>query len=144
MSATASLRTVRCSPIAQGSLWGAWLFPWWPSWARKQARGYQLTMGSLLALSVVFFLIAFAVSKERIQPDAHQKTSVGRDLGDLVANGPWITLFLVTVFYFTALLIRGNVMLPYFENCAGNRILFSWFNGFGLIALLSAWPVPLR
>ncbi len=102
----------------------------------NNARGYQLTMGSLLALSVVFFLIAFAVSKERIQPDLHQKTSVGRDLRDLVGNGPWITLFLVTVFYFSALLIRGNVMLPYFENCAGNRILFSWFNGFGLIALL--------
>ena len=65
-----------------------------------------------------------------------QKTSVRRDLGDLIHNGPWIALFLVTVFYFTALLIRGNVMLPYFENCAGNRMLFSWFNGFGLIALL--------
>jgi GPH family glycoside/pentoside/hexuronide:cation symporter len=102
----------------------------------NSALGYQLTMGSFLALSVVFFLIAFAVSKERIQPDARQKSSVLVDLGDLVRNGPWITLFLVTVFYFTALLIRGNIMLPYFENLAGNRILFSWFNGFGLIALL--------
>jgi len=102
----------------------------------NSALGYQLTMGSFLAFSVVLFLIAFAVSKERIQPDVRQKTSVARDLGDLVGNGPWITLFLVTVFYFTALLIRGNVMLPYFENCAGNKILFSWFNGFGLIALL--------
>ena len=102
----------------------------------NSARGYQLTMGIFLGLSVIFFLIAFAVSKERIQPDVHQKTSVARDLGDLVRNGPWIALFLVTVFYFTALLIRGNVMLPYFENCSGNRLLFSWFNGFGLTALL--------
>jgi Na+/melibiose symporter-like transporter len=59
-----------------------------------------------------------------------------RDLGDLIHNGPWIALFMATVFYFTALLIRGNVMLPYFENCAGNRMYFSWFNGFGLVALL--------
>ncbi|MGA2216863.1 MAG: MFS transporter [Terracidiphilus sp.] len=102
----------------------------------NNALGYQLTMGSFLAFSVVLFLIAFAVSKERIQPDARQKSSVLVDLGDLVRNGPWITLFLVTIFYFTALLIRGNIMLPYFENLAGNRILFSWFNGFGLIALL--------
>ena len=100
------------------------------------ARGYQLTMGTFLALSIVFFLIAFAVSKERIQPDARQQTSVLRDLSDLMRNGPWITLFLITVCYFTALLIRGNVMLPYFENCAGNKLLFSWFNGFGLISLL--------
>ena len=103
----------------------------------NSARGYQLTMGSFLSLSIVLFLIAFAVTKERIQPDARQQTSVGGDLRDLMHNGPWVTLFLVTVFYFTALLIRGNVMLPYFENCAGNRLIFSWFNGFGLISLLA-------
>jgi GPH family glycoside/pentoside/hexuronide:cation symporter len=102
----------------------------------SSALGYQLTMGIFLSLSVFFFLIAFAASKERIQPDPRQKTSVIGDLGDLVRNGPWVTLFLVTVFYFTGLLIRGNVMLPYFENCSGNRLLFSWFNGFGLISLL--------
>jgi sugar (glycoside-pentoside-hexuronide) transporter len=104
--------------------------------AGDSAKGYQLTMGSFLALSIIFFLVAFAVSKERIQPDASQKSSVTRDLSDLVRNRPWVMLFLVTVFYFSALLIRGNVMLPYFENLAGNRLLFSWFNGFGLIALL--------
>jgi Na+/melibiose symporter-like transporter len=27
-------------------------------------------------------------------------------------------------------------MLPYFKYCAGNEHLFSWFNGFGLIALI--------
>jgi Na+/melibiose symporter-like transporter len=27
-------------------------------------------------------------------------------------------------------------MLPYFQYCAGNQIIFSWFNGFGLTALL--------
>ena len=85
------------------------------------ARGYQLTMGSFLALSIVLFLIAFSVSKERIQPPPQQKTSVGRDLADLMKNGPWIALFLTTVFYFTALLIRNNPMIAYFENCAGNR-----------------------
>ena len=101
------------------------------------AKGYQLTMGSFLALSVIFFLIAFGVSKERIQPDASQKTSVGRDLNDLVRNFPWVMLFLATVFYFTALLVRGNIMLPYFENLSGNRLLFSYFNGCGLVAVLT-------
>jgi len=28
------------------------------------------------------------------------------------------------------------LMLPYFKYCAGNQLLFSWFNGFGLTALL--------
>lgn len=102
----------------------------------SNARGYQLTMGIFLSISVVFFLIAFAVTKERIQPDPKQKSSVRQDLADLMKNTPWIILFLVTTFYFIALMIRGSVMLPYFKYCAGNPILFSWFNGFGLTALL--------
>ena len=102
----------------------------------NSARGYQLTMGSFLSVSVVLFLIAFAVSKERIQPDPQQQTSVKQDLADLLRNGPWIALFLVTTFYFIALMIRGNVMLYYFTYCAGNQILFSWFNCYGLTALL--------
>ena len=102
----------------------------------SSARGYQLTMGSFCCVSVVFLLIAFAVTKERIQPDPKQESSVLRDLGDLMKNGPWIALFLTTTFYFIGLMIRGSIMLPYFKYCAGKSILFSWFNGFGLIALL--------
>ncbi|MDR3718691.1 MAG: MFS transporter [Bryobacteraceae bacterium] len=100
------------------------------------AKGYQLTMGLFSALCVVFFIITFATTKERIQPDPRQKTSLGLDLKDLIKNGPWVALFLVTLFYFTAISIRGGVMLPYFKYCAGNEHLFSWFNGFGLTALL--------
>ena len=104
--------------------------------AGNNARGYQLTMGIFLAISVVMFLISFAVTKERIQPDPQQDSSVLQDLSDLMRNGPWITLFLVTTCYFTALMIRGSVMLPYFIYCAGHKMLFSWFNGFGLASLL--------
>jgi len=102
----------------------------------NNARGYQLTMGIFLVASVVMFLIAFAVSKERIQPDPKQEASVTKDLSDLLKNGPWIALFLATTFYFIGLMIRGSVMLPYFKYCANNAIIFSWFNGFGLTALL--------
>jgi glycoside/pentoside/hexuronide:cation symporter, GPH family len=100
------------------------------------ARGYQYTMGILSGLSVIFFIIAFFATKERIQPDPHQKSSLTQDLADLFQNRPWIILFLATLFYFTAIVIRGNVMLPYFRFVAGNVDLFAWFNGFGLVALL--------
>ncbi len=103
----------------------------------NDARGYQLTMGFLSLLSIAFFVITFFVTKERIQPDPQQKTSLGQDLADLLKSRPWVVLFLVTLFYFTAILIRGNVMLPYFRFVAGNATLFSWFNGFGLASLLA-------
>jgi len=102
----------------------------------NDARGYQYTMGLLSALSVVFFLVAFAVTRERIQPDPQQKSSLGRDLSDLFRNRPWVMLFLATLFYFAAIVVRGNVMLPYFRFVAGDVDLFSWFNGFGLASLL--------
>ena len=102
----------------------------------NDALGYQLTMGLLSGLSVVFFVIAFLTTKERIQPDPQQHSSFKQDLSDLFQNRPWIVLFLATLFYFTAILIRGNVMLPYFRFVAGNVDLYAWFNGFGLASLL--------
>ena len=101
------------------------------------ARGYQYTMGLLSALSVVFFIVAFFSTKERIQPDPQQKSSLSQDLSDLFKNRPWVVLFLATLFYFAAIVIRGNVMLPYFRFIPGNVDLYSWFNGFGLAALLA-------
>ena len=102
----------------------------------NSARGYQLTMGLLSILSVVFFVISFFVTKERIQPDPQQKTSLGQDFSDLFSNRAWVALFLVTLFYFSAIVVRGSVMLPYFRFVAGHANLFAWFNGFGLAALL--------
>ena len=102
----------------------------------NNARGFQMTMGLFSIVSAVLFVIAFAVSKERIEPDPQQEPSVKRDLGDLMKNGPFIALFLATTLYFAALVIRGSLMLPYFKYCSGNEFIFSWFNGFGLIALL--------
>ena len=100
------------------------------------ARGYQLTMGLLSVLSVIFFIVSFFVTKERIQPDPQQQTSLGQDISDLFTNRAWVVLFLVTLFYFSAIVVRGNVMLPYFRFVSGNANLFAWFNGFGLAALL--------
>ena len=102
----------------------------------NSARGYQLTMGALSVLSVIFFVITFFTTKERIQPDPQQQSSLGQDLSDVFSNRPWIALFLVTLFYFAAILVRGNVMLPYFRFVAGHVNLFAWFNGFGLGSLL--------
>jgi GPH family glycoside/pentoside/hexuronide:cation symporter len=102
----------------------------------NDARGYQLTMGLLSLVSVVFFIITFFVTKERIQPDPQQKSSLTQSLSDLFQNRPWVVLFLVTLFYFAAILVRGNVMPSYFRYVVGDVKLYAWFNGFGLAALL--------
>ncbi|MGA3025001.1 MAG: MFS transporter [Bryobacteraceae bacterium] len=110
----------------------------------NSAKGYQWTLGLFAALCVVMFLIAFASTKERIQPDPSQKSSMTQDLADLVGNGPWIALFLATLCYFAAIAMRSGVMLPFFKYNAGNTALFSWFNGFGLTSLLVGVTVSTK
>jgi len=100
------------------------------------ARGYEYTMGLLMLIAMVLFVVAFLTTKERIQPDPKQKTSLKQDMADLFANKPWAILFLVTLFYFAALCMRGNAMFAYCSLFQGDVNLFPWMNGFGLISLL--------
>ena len=100
------------------------------------ARGYQYTMGILMLVAMVMFVVCFLTTKERILPDPKQKSSLTQDLADLFANKPWAILFLVTLFYFAALCIRGNAMFPYCKLFQGDENLFPLMNGFGLASLL--------
>lgn len=100
------------------------------------AKGYQWTMGVLSALAVVFFFITFATTKERVHPDPAQKSTIRQDFADLARNGPWIAIFLLTIFVFITLAMRGGVMLYYFKYYVGREDLFSIFNVFGLAATI--------
>jgi sugar (glycoside-pentoside-hexuronide) transporter len=102
----------------------------------NDALGYQLTMGLLSVVAAIFFVITFFTTKERVQPDPQQKTSLGQDLADLFGNKAFITLFLATLFYFTALLVRGNDIPAYFRFVVGDVSLFPWFQGVSLAGVL--------
>ena len=103
---------------------------------RQQRPRLPVDDGFFLAVSVVLFLIAFAVSKERIQPDPQQQT-----FGEAGSGRPDEERSVDRAFSGDDLLLHRaddprQLMLPYFKYCAGNQMLFSWFNGFGLTALL--------
>ena len=100
------------------------------------AKGYQVTMGIFSALAVVFFVITFATTRERVQPDPTQQNSVRQDFADLVRNGPWIAMFVLTIVLFITLAMRGGVMLYYFKYFVGREDLFSIFNVCGLGATI--------
>lgn len=100
------------------------------------AKGYQWTMGILSVLAVVFFFITFATTKERVHPDPSQKSTIRQDFADLAHNGPWIAIFLLTIFVFITLAMRGGVMLYYFKYYVGREDLFSFFNVAGLAATI--------
>ncbi len=98
------------------------------------ALGYQITMGIFATMCVILFIFCFAMTKERILPDPGHKSSIKQDFLDLTHNGPWITLFVATIFVFITLSLRGGVILYYFKYFVKREDLFSWFNGFALAA----------
>ena len=100
------------------------------------AKGYQYTMGIFSALAIVFFVITFLTTKERVRPDPSQQSSIRQDFADLTRNGPWIAMFFLTIFIFITLAMRGGVMLYYFKYYLGREDLFSVFNVFGLGATI--------
>lgn len=101
-----------------------------------QALGYQVTMGIFSALAIVFFVITFSTTKERIEPSPDQSPSIRRDFGDLLSNGPWLAMFVLTIVLFVTLAVRGGVVLYYFKYFIKNEDLFSYFNVGGTIATI--------
>ncbi len=114
----------------------------------NDAKGYQWTMGIFGALCVVLFLITFATTKERIGPDPAQQSSIAQDFADLVRNGPWINLFILTILVFVTLSMRGGVMLYYWRYYMQREDLFSLFNVLGLgstiVGILFSKPLAMR
>jgi glycoside/pentoside/hexuronide:cation symporter, GPH family len=102
----------------------------------NSAKGYQFTMGIFSALAVVLFLITFSTTKERIQPAPSQKATVKEHFGDLLKNGPWLTMFILTIILFITLAMRGSIVLYYFKYYVGKEDLFSLFNVFGTVATI--------
>jgi Na+/melibiose symporter-like transporter len=79
------------------------------------ARGYQITMGIFAALAILFFLITFLTTRERIVPPPQQKSSLKQDLSDLLHNRQWVLMFIVFLFMFIFLAMRNSILLYYFK-----------------------------
>ena len=114
----------------------------------NQAKGYQYTMIIFCSLAVIFFVITFLTTKERVKPDPKQKTSLKQDISDLTHNPAWITIFFLTVFIFIYLSLRGSVTLYYFTYYVKRADLFSLFNMLGmgvtLVGILFSKPLAVR
>ena len=79
------------------------------------AKGWQMTMGIYAIAAVLFFLITFLSTHERILPIAKEKISIKDDLKDLSKNVPWIMLFIVTILFILFVCIRMSVTTHYFK-----------------------------
>ena len=77
--------------------------------------GWQKTIMFYGGIAVVFFVLTFLMTKERVTPPPAQKTSVKRDLIDLWTNGPWIVLLFATLTMIMLVASRIGVTNYYFK-----------------------------
>ena len=119
-----------------------------------KAVGFKNTMTIFAIVGIVFFLITFLTTRERIVPKPEQKPSIGQDLKDLVKNKPWVVMLLLTILVFITLALKGGSYIYYFENYLNEPALAAFlenigFNGFieGLNSVLTGmgltefqWP----
>ena len=95
-------------------------------------KGWSMTIGVFAIICVVFFLITFFSVKERVKPDPKQKSSPRRDLVGLLKTGPWVTMFITTLFVFITLAMWGSGMFYYFTYYVDKDALFNFLQSMGL------------
>jgi GPH family glycoside/pentoside/hexuronide:cation symporter len=78
-------------------------------------HGYMITVGLFSVVAILMFLGTFATTRERVVPDASQKTSSKQDLIDLLHNWPWLLLCALGILQVFFVAIRGASMIYYFK-----------------------------
>jgi GPH family glycoside/pentoside/hexuronide:cation symporter len=86
-----------------------------PEGVNSDALGYQYTFYILAFLLVVFSLIAFASTKERIKPPKSQKANIKAELRDLIQNRAWVIMLIVGFLWVTYNSIRQGAAPYYFK-----------------------------
>ncbi|HEX3745581.1 MAG TPA: MFS transporter [Bryobacteraceae bacterium] len=96
------------------------------------AKGWQMTMGLWASICVVLFVITFLTTRERIQPDPKQKSDARKDFSTLLATGPWVAMFILTLAHFAVLAMRGGTLSYYFQYYVNHDRLFDLLTTVGL------------
>lgn len=101
--------------------------------------GYQYTFYVLAIVLVIFSLIAFSTTKERIKPAKTQKANFKAEIRDLIKNRPWVVMLIVGFLWVTFNSIRQGAAPYYFKWYFGREQLVGYFF-FGVIlaSMLSA------
>lgn len=108
------------------------------------AYGWRMTMSIWAVLCVVLFAITFATTHERIAPVAQTKSSAKQDFRDLLKNGPWVVMFIMTLVHFAIMSFRGGALYNYYHQYADKGAMFDFLDKLGLTAppLLPGEPKP--
>jgi GPH family glycoside/pentoside/hexuronide:cation symporter len=80
-----------------------------------KAAGFKIVMTFFAVTGVIFFIITFLTTRERILPVQDKKSSVTQDLKDLSKNRPWVIMLFLTILVFITLALKGGMYIYYFK-----------------------------
>lgn len=110
----------------------------------NDAHGWQVSFIIYGIAAILFFLITFSGTKERVQPPKNQQSSVKKDLYELVTNKPWLILLATTITFILFVAVRSSVTVHYFKYVIGTQQLslpFLKTDSYGFEELTSAFNV---
>ncbi|MCK5174557.1 MAG: MFS transporter [Planctomycetes bacterium] len=102
----------------------------------NEQKGFQWAIGVFATVAAFLFFVTFATTKERVSPPAQQKTSLQRDLLDLVTNVPWLILFSLGIITLFHVCLRNGAIMYYFKYNVGNERIAPLFMLSGTFANL--------
>ncbi|MBR8534455.1 MFS transporter [Carboxylicivirga sediminis] len=106
-----------------------------------KAKGYQYTLIVLGFMSVVFFLITFFSTKERVAPPRNPNQSIWSDIKNLGSNRPWVVLALVGIVSFIMFALQNLSIAYYFKYYIGTEENVQLFNVVSSVALIIGLPI---
>ncbi|RTE86291.1 MULTISPECIES: glycoside-pentoside-hexuronide (GPH):cation symporter [Gammaproteobacteria] len=99
----------------------------------NRALGYQLTIAFMSVLGVIFFLICFAGTKERTQPNHSQNLTLKSGLQVLWKNDALKTLAIVAVLLLTGIAIKNTLAIYYVKYYLMRDDLVTEFVSIGMV-----------
>ncbi len=104
--------------------------------AGNDVVGYRYTMLIFGLICIVFFLVAFYVSRERVHPPPSQRPDGWRDLKNLLQNKAWVVLFVSSLLILIYVAIRSSVIVYYWQYLVGDKEGASAFMVIGTVCVL--------
>ena len=81
----------------------------------ETTTAYQLTMVVIGLLAILFFVLTFSWTRERIKPPKEQKNNLREDIKNLAGNIPWFVLLGAGVMTLIFNSVRDGVAMYYFK-----------------------------
>jgi GPH family glycoside/pentoside/hexuronide:cation symporter len=81
----------------------------------SEPGGWTKTIMIYGIVAIIFFVLTFLLTRERVKPQKTQQTTVKKDLTDLVTNKPWVLLLFATISMIMFVSSRIGVTNYYFK-----------------------------